>query len=130
MNSSNTTTPNATATDRIAKRLEEILQQHPEQFGLVQALRELVLGLAPSIFEEVKYGGFLFSTERAFCGIFSYAKHVSLEFGAGASMPDELKILEGKGEQRRHIKLSSVQQITEKHVHDYLRLALDLTSAQ
>ena len=52
--------------------------------------------------------------EKPFCGIFSYAKHVSLEFGAGASLPDKLKVLEGEGKLRRHIKLSSAQDIAEK----------------
>ena len=81
-------------------------------------------GLDSSITEEVKYGGILFSAEKPFCGIFSYAKHVSLEFGAGASLPDKFKVLEGEGKLRRHIKLSSAQDIAEKHVGEYLLLAL------
>ncbi len=77
-----------------------------------------------SISEEVKYGGILFSVEKPFCGIFSYAKHVSLEFGAGASLPDKFKVLEGEGKLRRHIKLLSAQDITKKHVSEYLLLTL------
>lgn len=110
--------------DRISKLLEDIRLLGPERFELVQALRKIILGLAPSIAEEVKYGGLLFSAEKPFCGIFSYAKHVSLEFGAGASFPDEFKVLEGEGKLRRHIKLSSVPDIAGKHVEAYLLLAL------
>ena len=110
--------------DRIAKLLEDIHLLDQARYELVQSLREIILGLAPSISEEVKYGGILFSVEQPFCGVFSYAKHVSLEFVVGASLPDEYKMLEGEGKLRRHIKLSSAQDISEKHVREYLLLAL------
>ena len=110
--------------DRISKLLEDIRLLDQARFELVQSLREIILGLTPSISEEVKYGGILFSAEKPFCGIFSYAKHVSLEFGAGASLPDKFKVLEGEGKLRRHIKLSSAQDIAGKHVGEYLHLAL------
>lgn len=110
--------------DRISTLLDDIRLLDQARFELVQSLREIILGLAPSISEEVKYGGILFSAEKPFCGIFSYAKHVSLEFGAGASLPDKFKVLEGEGKLRRHIKLWSAQDIAERHVGEYLRLAL------
>lgn len=78
--------------------------------------------------EEVKYGGFLFSSNEPFCGIFSYTKHVSLEFSAGASLPDTFKVLEGEGKFRRHIKLSSADDISGKHVRDYLILAFEASA--
>lgn len=113
------------AAERISKLLEDIRLLDPERFELVQALREIILGLDSSITEEVKYGGLLFSAEKPFCGIFSYTKHVSLEFGAGATLPDKFKVLEGEGKLRRHIKLSSAQEIYGKHVRDYLVLSLN-----
>lgn len=111
-------------TDRISKLLEDIRLLNADRFALVQALRETILGLDAAIAEEVKYGGFLFSIEKPFCGIFAYTGHVSLEFGAGASLPDKFKVLEGSGKFRRHIKLVSMQDIAEKHVLEYLVLAL------
>ena len=110
--------------DRISTLLEDIRMLDQDRFELVQVLREIILGLDPSVTEEVKYGGFVFSAEAPFCGVFSYAKHVSLEFGAGASLPDKFKVLEGAGKLRRHIKLSSAQDIAGKHVREYLSLAL------
>lgn len=112
------------STDRISRLLEDIRFLDQVRFELVQSLREIILDLAPSISEEVKYGGILFSAKEAFCGVFSYAKHVSLEFGAGSSLPDKYKVLEGEGKLRRHIKLSSTQDISGKHVREYLTLAL------
>lgn len=109
-------------TDRVAKLLEDIRLLSEDRFKLVQSLRKLVLGLE-GISEEVKYGGILFAEGKPFCGIFSYAKHVSLEFSEGASLPDKHKVLEGDGKLRRHIKLFSIQDIESKHVRDYLVLA-------
>jgi hypothetical protein len=111
--------------NRLSKLLEDIRLLDQDRFELVQSLREMILDLAPSISEEVKYGGILFSAKESFCGVFSYAKHVSLEFGAGASLPDKFKVLEGEGKLRRHIKLSSAHDISGKHVREYLLLALN-----
>lgn len=112
------------ASDRITRLLEDIRSLSEEPFNLVQALRKDVLGLNTSISEEVKYGGILFAAGKPFCGVFSYAKHVSLEFGEGASLPDKYKVLEGEGKLRRHIKLLSQDDIATKHVREYLALAL------
>mgnify|MGYP001272609014 FL=1 len=114
--------------DRISRLLDDIRLLDSGRFELVQALREIILGLAPSVSEEVKYGGLLFSSGKPFCGIFSYTKHVSLEVGEGASLPDAFKVLEGAGKFRRHIKLLSVEDIRGKHVRDYLVLARGLAA--
>ncbi len=118
------------STDRIDKLLQDIRMLSEERYALVQSLRELVLGLDGSVSEEVKYGGLLFSAARPFCGIFSYTSHVTLEFGQGASLPDKYKALEGEGKYRRHIKLMSEQDISDRHVHAYLLLALKAASEQ
>lgn len=108
--------------ERIAKLLEDIRLLSEDRFKLVQSLRKVILGLE-GISEEVKYGGILFAAGKPFCGIFSYANHVSLEFSAGAALPDKHKVLEGDGKLRRHIKLATIQDIESKHVRDYLILA-------
>ena len=113
---------------RITKLLNDLRFLDPERYELVQALRKIILGLDSSITEEVKYGGLLFSADKPFCGIFSYAKHVSLEFGEGASLADKFNVLEGQGKFRRHIKLSSAADISEKHVREYLVLAHEATA--
>lgn len=112
------------ATSRIDQLLEDIRTLDEGRFELVQALRKRILALDASVSEEVKYGGLLFSAGAPFCGVFAYAKHVSLEFGAGASLPDPHQVLEGAGKLRRHIKLVALQDIADKHVAVYLTLAL------
>lgn len=111
------------AADRVTRLLEDIRAHDADRFTLVQALREAVLGLDASVTEEVKYGGILFGASKPFCGIFSYAKHVSLEFSEGAALPDPHGVLEGQGKGRRHIKLAAVQDIAARHVAEYLGLA-------
>ncbi|MEI6758749.1 MAG: DUF1801 domain-containing protein [Chlorobium sp.] len=109
--------------DRISNFLEALCIFGEERYNLVQSLREEVLGLNDSISEEVKYGGILFTAKKPFCGIFSYSKHVSLEFGEGALLPDKHKVFEGEGKFRRHIKLLSQEEIVSRHVREYLELA-------
>ena len=111
-------------TPRVTQLVEDIRALDEHRYELVQALRKHILDLGPSVFEEVKYGGLLFSADTPFCGVFAYAQHVSLEFGAGASLPDPHQVLEGAGKLRRHIKLTTLQDIADKHVADYLALAL------
>lgn len=82
-----------------------------------------MLASGPAISEEVKYGGLLFSSKDSFCGIFSYAHHVTLEFSRGARLPDPHAVLEGSGKIRRHIKLLSPADIEGKHVAKYVEMA-------
>lgn len=116
--------------DRITNFLESLCIHGEERYNLVQSLRKEVLGLDDSISEEVKYGGILFSADKPFCGIFSYSKHVSLEFGEGASLPDKHGVLEGDGKLRRHIKLLTQEEIESRHVREYLELAFKAARRQ
>lgn len=109
---------------KVTNFLEDVRFLGEERFNLVQTLRKEVLSLNDSISEEIKYGGIMFAADKPFCGIFSYTKHVSLEFGDGASLPDRHSVLEGEGKLRRHIKLMSQKDIAAKHVREYLALAL------
>ncbi|OGB28118.1 MAG: hypothetical protein A3F78_14335 [Burkholderiales bacterium RIFCSPLOWO2_12_FULL_61_40] len=113
---------------RVTQLLEDIRHLDEGRFELVQALRKLILGLDVRVSEEVKYGGLLFGATAPFCGVFAYAQHASLEFGAGASLPDPHQVLEGSGKLRRHIKLASLQDISAKHVREYLVLALQASA--
>lgn len=95
-----------------------------ERYDLVERVRKLVHSVEPRrIREEVKYGGLLFSARSPFCGVFSYERHVSLEFSRGATLPDPHQVLEGDGKLRRHIKLSKPGDLFKKNVREYLVLA-------
>lgn len=109
--------------ERVEKLLEDIRHLSEEKHALVQQVRELVLSAGADVGEEVKYGGILFSTQSPFCGVFSYTRHVSLEFSEGAALLDPQQVLEGGGKRRRHIKLRETKDLTEKQVFEYIRAA-------
>ncbi len=113
--------------DRVNALLQDLSLVNEDNYALVQAVRQLVLRLGKEVTEEVKYGGILFSGSQAFCGVFAYAKHISLEFGDGASLPDAYGFLEGKGKQRRHIKLTTLDDLNTRQVAHYVQLAYAAT---
>lgn len=114
---------------RVEHFLEDLRLVGEDRFQLVSRLRNLILSVDPKITEEIKYGGILFSAGPPFCGIFSYANHVSLEFGRGAELPDKHRVLEGEGKLRRHIKLGSGQDLFRKNVREYVSLAIAAAGA-
>lgn len=109
--------------DAVEKWLANVREQDALRYQLVMAVRDVVLTTAKGITEEIKYGGILFSEGEAFCGLFSYTAHVSLEFSKGAELPDVHKVLEGKGKGRRHIKVASSDDVKAKHLKHYVSLA-------
>lgn len=111
------------ATQSVVEWLTALQSNDEIRYRLVQSVREIVLQVGPSIGEEIKYGGILFAGRRGFCGIFSYANHVTLEFSEGAKLLDPHQRLKGKGKGRRHLKLGSISDIQTYHVRDFVALA-------
>jgi hypothetical protein len=111
------------ATKSVQSLIEDIRLISETNHDIVEAVRALVKKTFKATTEEVKYGGILFSSGVQFCGVFAYKEHVSVEFGAGAQIQDDLGFLEGSGKGRRHLKLRSVADIKGKKLADYLLLA-------
>lgn len=112
-------------TKSVQEFLDDVRLLGDEQISLVESVRKLVKQTLPSVTEEVKYGGILFTSGVQFCGVFAYKQHVSVEFGSGAKIADTLGHLEGGGKGRRHIKLHSTKDIKAKELAHYLPLALE-----
>ena len=104
--------------------IEDIRYLSEQNYEIVEAVRVLVRKTFDDASEEVKYGGILFASEVQFGGVFSYKAHVTVEFGSGAKINDTFGFLEGNGKGRRHLKLTSVAEIKEKKLAQYLALAL------
>jgi len=69
------------------------------------------------------------TSDRLKDGIFHiavYANNVNLGFNHGAALDDPLGLLEGKGNQIRHIKIRTAQDLAKTEIRDYLRRARDL----
>lgn len=108
---------------KLRNLLDDWQTVNPDLYEIASSVRTRILQLADRVDEEVKYGGILFAAPEPFCGIFVYKQHVSVEFGHGAEIVDPHGLLEGKGKSRRHLKLHMLEDIENKHLTEYLRLA-------
>lgn len=93
------------------------------------AVKELVDQIAPDVRFVPKYGGEVFALDpdddkQFFGGVFTYKDHVSVEFSKGARFNDPHDHLEGSGKMRRHLKLTSVTDVTEKALSVFLDQAI------
>ena len=109
--------------EKVACLLSDLQLTNPDRYELVQAVRSAIYSAVPGASERVMYGGFMFSETAPFCGVFAYAKHVSVEFGRGCDLDDAHGVLEGRGKLRRHIKLSAPTDITAKFLASYVHAA-------
>jgi hypothetical protein len=114
--------------DKVEQLLHDLQLTHPDLHAIVQAVRAAARSVASNAEERVMYGGILFSAPEQFCGVFAYSSHVSMEFGKGAELEDPYRALEGKGKFRRHIKLTTLDDIESKHLRDYIAQALRLSA--
>lgn len=101
--------------------LEDIAPARPTNHAVVLALRALVTERAPGATEAVKYGGLHYTLSAPFCGIYSHAKHVSLEFSRGAEFDDGLLI--GDGQYRRHLKFFTPEDVDDERIGAYIAAA-------
>ena len=106
---------------KVQNFLNDIKMLNDDKFSILQKLREMVIQQFPEVGERIMYGGIMFSLEEDFGGVFVYKKHISFEFGNGATMKDPKGLLEGSGKLRRHLKFSSLSDITDKDVVFFLK---------
>ncbi len=95
---------------------------------IIRELDAIIADVCPGAGRRPMYGGMIFETEPGVpktmvCGHFIYKQHVSLEFGDGYKFSDPESVLEGKGKYRRHIKLTSVDEIETKSVRAMIEQA-------
>lgn len=99
----------------VADFLEHIKSNAPDQFELLQWLREMVFEAFPNVTETFKYGGIMLTANDGFGGLFVYKSHISFEFSYGYKLTSALP-LEGKGKYRRHLKFKALHDIDEKEL--------------
>ena len=94
--------------------IQDLMFTDKDKGEILVSLRELVLKIAPSVKEDIKYGGLVFlSGKRLFCGIFIRKNHISVEFDRGIEMQDPDNFMEGSGT-RRHLKILQKEDIENK----------------
>ena len=118
---------NMKADPKINNFIQDILFTDEDKGETVISLRKLVLEIAPSAKEEIKYGGLVFASDkRLFCGIFIRKNHISVEFDRGSEMQDPNNCLEGSGKNRRHLKIFQQEDINNKKVEYYIKQSFKL----
>ena len=103
-----------------------------------RAIRDLALGLRSLVLEELApcheniYDGYSAvamgygPTDRlrdGICHVAVYTKHVNLGFNFGATLDDPKGILEGAGNQIRHITIKTPADLARPEIRSYLRRA-------
>jgi hypothetical protein len=105
-------TPDVAATARAA--IKKLRKQVPPAIEMVyDNYNALVVGFAPSM-----------RASEAILSVATYAKHVSVCFLHGAKLADPQKLLQGSGNQVRHIKLTSAADLDRPEVRDLVAKAV------
>lgn len=120
-------TPGDSTDPKVQALLDDLEAFDTDRYRIVRAARAVIRGVAPNASEKVMYGGIMVSDGEAFCGVFAYKQHVSVEFGQGAEMDDPRGVLEGKGKYRRHIKFHDPEEVEKKDLPAYVRQAHELS---
>ncbi|MBI5042909.1 MAG: DUF1801 domain-containing protein [Nitrospirae bacterium] len=100
--------------------LDDLEAFMPEKAKIIIALRKIVLQVIPEATEVMMYGGIVYKTNRLLCGLFARKNHITVEFEKEREIDDPYLILEGKGKERRHIKISTYEDIKEKKIRYYI----------
>jgi hypothetical protein len=92
---------------------------------LIRGLRAFVKRTAPSLVESVKWGNACWLKGKTpIAYVYSDADWVQFGFIRGSSLKDPKKLLEGKGEYVRHIKVRTLTDINPRAFGALLRQAI------
>ena len=117
---------NYSSNPKVSQFLEELEVIKPQQFEIIQKVRQIIQVESPEFDERIMYGGIMFTyAGEDFGGVFPYTNHVSLEFTHGASFDDPENLLQGSGKFRRHLKFKSVNEVHISVVKEFVHQSLN-----
>lgn len=97
---------------------------NPQVERVVRGLRSLVKKVVPGTMETVNAWGIpTFEKAQPFCFYMAGKNHVTCGFHYGTSLRDPQRLLEGTGENLRHVKLFAVEDLKQKGLRELLRQA-------
>jgi len=104
-----------------------VARENPALVHVMDALRALVKETVPVAREAMNpWGVPIFEWNGPLCYLRVGKKHVTFGFPRGASMKDPGKLLEGEGNNLRHVKISDVATISNPHLKALLLEAKSL----
>jgi hypothetical protein len=93
------------------------------------AVRELVREAAPDATESIKWAQPVYEDNGPFAYFRASSRHVTFGFWRGAELDDPHGLLEGAGEQMRHVKLASPDDV-DAGLAELVLQAVELNRAQ
>lgn len=98
---------------------------------IATALRKLILELDPKSVEVI-YLGYNSSSfgvgpkknSEAYAYVMPHTKHVNLGFYFGAALPDPHNLLEGAGKNLRHIKIKTLEMVSDPAVSELISASI------
>ena len=102
-----------------------------EIIALADEIEAFIQDAIPKAETIKKYGGTLFTLkpdekEGQLCGVFVQKKNVQISFSKGASLKDPESLLQGTGKLRRHINISSSEELNKRELKKLLKEASSL----
>jgi hypothetical protein len=103
---------------------EYFADQSPKNRSIIRGLRTFVKRLAPELQESVKWGnGCWVKGKMPVAYVYSAPDYVQFGFFRGSRLKDPQRLLEGKGQYVRHIKVRKASDIDEDAFSLLLRQA-------
>lgn len=109
---------------------EAIESFSPNIQELAKATRKLIHEILPEVIEvvwikqkNIGFGTGVKKKTEHFCWLMPATNHLTLGFNYGAELPDPKKMLSGTGKLFRHIKVNSLEQLSNKDVIALLKYA-------
>ena len=113
------------------KEFETAIQGFSEEVkNIARETRKLIYKVLPKVTEvvwiqqkNIGFGTGVKKKTEHFCWLMPATNHLTLGFTYGAELPDPEKILEGTGKLFRHIKIKSIEQLTNEEVIKILKFS-------
>ena len=88
----------------MSARSEFLKSVSPEHRALVRDLDALIRESAPDLVPSLKWGHLTYHARRNACSIVTHGQHVNLQVWGGAGLRDPRRLLQGTGQDMRHIR--------------------------
>ena len=98
----------------------------PAKHRMAEALRSLILSADPELQESVKWGNSAYTKNGNVADIAQAGDHMNLGFFQGAKLTDPEGHIEGTGKDMRHIKIRSLDDISQSQFSSWVREAVAL----
>lgn len=93
---------------------------------VAQNLRSILRSAAPDAEEAIKWAQPVYSFGGPFAYFKAFKNSVNFGFWRGAEMKDPQGVLAGTGDKMRHVKITSVDDVDEELLADFVRQGLEL----